>query len=330
MRRLLVLALLLATAGTAALFLGGSARATASTTGSWTLYPAQTATIGYQATVQQPINPDGSSSWPAKRGVIPVQFSLAQTQTFGPVVFQSICSDNTIPSACSGGNTANDYSYLSFAPSTALTLAGITNLSATYAFTTGNCHGGSLRWELDTSVGNVFVYYGAYPNFTDCTTVNQSGVNMTTTGDLRVDTSQIAGGNFYDTWAHAVTLLGTTPIQDAALVLDSGWGGDQVATVSNVTVNDNTFVPQTGTTTTPTCNLPTAKITLNKFSGADQGPIDETLAAQSSDTGGIYRIVDCKYIYNLDVSSLSGIGLYRVYVNIGGQNVDSPGTFGLR
>ena len=30
----------------------------------------------YKSQIQQPINPDGTSSWPAKRGVIPVQFKL--------------------------------------------------------------------------------------------------------------------------------------------------------------------------------------------------------------------------------------------------------------
>src|SRR5713101_3260150 len=108
---------MLATLGVVAA--GGDA--TTGTTGSWTLYPAQTDTTSsstvtstaYKAAVQQPINPDGSSSWPAKRGVIPVQFSLSTatktvtttTETVGPVVFQSILSNNP-------GTTADDYSFL--------------------------------------------------------------------------------------------------------------------------------------------------------------------------------------------------------------------------
>jgi hypothetical protein len=32
----------------------------------------------YKAQIQQPINPDGTSTWPAKRGVIPVQFKLTK------------------------------------------------------------------------------------------------------------------------------------------------------------------------------------------------------------------------------------------------------------
>ena len=297
----------------------GSAAAAPTTTGSWTLYPAQTTQTVYQAAVQQPINPDGSSSWPAKRGVIPVQFSLQSATKTGPVVFESLLN-GSVPA-----------SYLDFAP-TASTFNQITNLQASYAFTTGNCHGGALRWSVGVGGGHsVFVYYGATPNFNDCTTVNQSAVNMTATGDARVDTSQV-GGTFYDTWVHAQSLVGSLTVTDVALVLDAGWGGDQIINpLTNVTVNDNTFVPLASGTTafTSTCNLPTATISLVKNPGTDNTAIDETLAAQSSDTGGIYRQVDCKYIYNLDASTL-GAGTFNVYVNIGGSPVTGFGSFGLR
>lgn len=45
------------------------------------------------------------------------------------------------------------------------------------------------------------------------------------------------------------------------------------------------------------------------------------------------EVVDCKYIYNLDVSSLGALatrdGTYYVYVNIGG-NLANPAVFDLR
>src|SRR4051794_40742593 len=74
--------------------------------GTWSLYPALTTT--FQTQVNPPINVDGTSIFPAKRGVIPVQFSLF-TGT-GPVVFQSIGSDT---------DPADDFSTLSFSPNTA-------------------------------------------------------------------------------------------------------------------------------------------------------------------------------------------------------------------
>jgi hypothetical protein len=40
--------------------------------------------------------------------------------------------------------------------------------------------------------------------------------------------------------------------------------------------------------------------------------------------------VDCKYLYNLYVSSLSGVGTYTVWVRIGGVNIQVPATFDLK
>jgi hypothetical protein len=101
--------------------------------GTWTAYPGQSTT--YQVAVQQPINTDGTSKFKANgKAVIPVKFAMSQGT--GPFVFESIGSD--VP-------TDNDYSYLSFAPNTPVTFNDITDLSAVYAFTEGNCHGGSLR-----------------------------------------------------------------------------------------------------------------------------------------------------------------------------------------
>jgi len=216
-----------------------AAPAWAQAPGTWELYPPQT--YVYSTSVQQPINADGTSNFKANgKGVIPVQFKLSVAP--GPVTFQSIGSDT---------DTDNDFSYLSFTPSASspLTFAQVTDLSANYTFTEGNCHGGSLRWSVRVSpTQSVFIYYGGYPNFTDCiaTANNQSGVNMISLGDLRYDTSQV-GGTFYDTHAGAVALVGNMPIVRASLLLDSGWGGDQVINpVLNVTVNGNRFVPASG------------------------------------------------------------------------------------
>ena len=41
--------------------------------------------------------------------------------------------------------------------------------------------------------------------------------------DLRFDTSQLAGGTFYDTWAHAKALAGSKAITQVSLVVDAGW-----------------------------------------------------------------------------------------------------------
>jgi hypothetical protein len=352
------------------------ASATPTSTGTWTLYPAQTSTdttvtttgTSYKSAVRPPINTDGSSNWPAKRGVIPVQFDLlaapstttTTTKTWNPPVFESIWSDT---------NTANDFSYLSLAPSAPFTFSDLTNLTAGYTFTQGDCHGGSLRWSVRVDGNNngindgaptdpaVFIYYGAVPQFGNggvngCTPSSVAGEDSSNhnmlapdrTDDLRFDTGQFAGGTFYDTYANAQALTGTLRVLNATLVLDSGWQyaplGDQKVTLGAVTVNDNTFTPKTGTTTTvettptgdyaKTCALPAAELRWAKNDATPTGAINEAESIQPKDTGQYYRQVDCKYIYNLDVSSLNGVGTYTVWVRIGGVNIQVPATFDLK
>jgi hypothetical protein len=282
--------------------------------GTWTLFPALP--TAYKTLVNQPINSDGSSNFPAKRGVIPVSFSLSTA--LGAPVFQSLLSDGS-------------YSSLSFAPNTAFTFNQLTALNAGYTFTTGNCHGGALRWSvtLQTSSGpkSVFIYYGGYPNFTDCTTAgtatNQNGLNMIGQSDLRYDTSQL-GGTFYDSYTDAVSLAGTNPVVSVTLVLDAGWGGDQVLNLGPVSLSTSGFtdgfVAPSGSPV-QTCNLPTAQIQVIKTSGTDPGPVTEVLSVQPADNNGVFRIVSCKYMYNLDVSSLTGVGGYSVGAIISGTPV---------
>lgn len=364
-------------------WLPSTASATA-TEGTWTLFPPQseTTTTGtaYKTVVRQPVNPNGTSNWPARRGVIPVQLDLqtAETMTteYGDVLFQSIASDNPAGEPLFGtggtfGDQSNDFAFLRFVPDTPFPFEYLTELSADYTFTMGDCYGGSLRWQVRLDVGNdevtsndgnIFVYYGAHPNFDDCTTAdaggvdsNQSGENMLTKTDARFDTGQLPGGTFYDTLASARTKYDDLNVLRASLVIDSGWVGcpdgdgdgstfdpipgascrDQDLDPTNVTVNGNTFVPNADTTTTgdftTTCELPMAAIEVVRNDPTPTGAANETPESiQLKDTGEYFRIVDCKYLYNLNIQALSGPGTYRVYANIGGTRVTmSPATFDL-
>ncbi|HTL78167.1 MAG TPA: hypothetical protein VL136_02080 [Candidatus Babeliales bacterium] len=289
--------------------------------GTWTAYPGQAAT--YVAAIQQPINADGSSKFKANgNAVIPVKFALSQG--LGPFAFESIGSDS---------DPDNDFSYVSFAPNSTLTFNDITGLSAVYSFAQGNCHGGSLRWSVRVSpTQSVFIYYGDSSSFTDCTTNNQSNVNMIGVADLRYDTSQV-GGTFYDTYAHAQALVGTSPIIRVSLVLDSGWGGDQRVNLTSATVAtqafSDTFMPQPTSNPTATCPTRVASIGIIKVSGADSGPVNEPMTVQPQDNNGTFRIVDCKYMYNLATSSLMGTGKYDVYATIDGTTFPVA-TFDLK
>jgi hypothetical protein len=333
-----------------------SVASAATTTGTWGFHPGQTftdstvttSTTSYKAAVRAPINADGSSNWPAKRGVIPVQFDLLAapsttttiTRTYNPPVWESLNSPFTWSAAG-----------LTLSPT--LTFNDITNLSANYLFTTGDCYGGSLRWDvyvIHNGVPQVVeVYYGTPNGATHadqfCSGSNSgSGQNLITTGITPYRFEMLGGwgvpGPLYTTYADAVasTNGGTDIVTGVQLTLDSGWVSDQRADVSNVTVNDNTWVPKTTETTSTTvtgpfattCTLPAAELRWAKNDATPDGALNEAESIQPKDTGQFYRQVDCKYIYNLDVSSLSGTGTYTVWVVIGGVYLQVPATFDLR
>lgn len=333
----------------------------ATTAGYWYFHGPQTFTTTtttapgspeYRSAVRQPINTSGTSNWPAKRGVIPVQFDLlaapttttTTTKTYDPPEWKSLQSDGSV-------------SYATFclvelcASPGSLTFKDITNLSADYLFTTGDCKAGSLRWtvyvEHNGVEQSVHVYYGN-PNGPDqsCSGSNSgSGQNLITTS-LYPNRFEMQGGwgvpgPLYTTYADAIasTNNGTDQVVGAQLTLDSGFAGDQRANVSNVTVNDNTWVPKTTETTTSTavtgefantCALPAAELRWAKNDATPTGAINEAESIQPKDTGQFYRQVDCKYIYNLDVRSLNGQGTYTVWVRINNMNLQVPGTFDLK
>jgi hypothetical protein len=311
-----------------------STGAAAVTTGSWAQYPS--GATEYQAAVQQPIDSANTSNWSAKsKGAIPVMFKLSSR--VGPAAFESIGSDG-YEGFTATGNFANDFAFMSFTPDPGITFNDITTLKTDYTFTQGDCHGGSLRWSVRTSpTQSVFIYYGAYPQFGNggvngCTAtsnagVNQSGVNMINQPDLRYDTSQYSGGTFYDSYAHAQQLVGTTLLTRVSLVIDSGWqdmpNGDQKLNVSNTTVNDNVyqFVTNAGGVFTSTCNLPQATLKVTRIDPQPDGDVNETPVQQSFDNGNVFRIVDCKYQYNLAIPSLPGAGTYKVEIQINGNTV---------
>jgi hypothetical protein len=310
-----------------------SNQVSASATGTWEAYPGQQAV--YQTSVQPPINADGSSNFKANgKAVIPVKLGLSAGST--PFLFESIGSDSS---------TTNDYSFVSFTPATPITFNEITVLSAKYLFTIGDCQGGSLRWSVRTSATqSVSIYYGKHPQFgnggvngckPDSTEgVDQSGENLIGLADLRYDTSQYPGGTFYDTYAHTQTLIGTTPIIRASLVLDSGWGGDQRLKLTSATFATagftDTFVPSSNSSFTATCPTLQASVFVTKMDAVPTGSVNEADTIQPQDDNGLFRIVDCKYMYNLATSSLSGVGTYNVYAKINGVPASNPAVFDLK
>jgi hypothetical protein len=312
------------------LMTAGAASAGTYTSGAWTLTAPQT--DSYSAQVQQPINPNGSSVWSAKKGVIPVQFTLTDTKSF---TFESLQSGYCSPQPCYVPVNDTASSDASYVPASPITVAELTSLVANYSWQTGTDHGGSLRWSIETPVGNVHVYFGDYPNYMSETPgVNGSGVNLLASSDLRFDTSQV-GGTFYDNWADVLSLVGTQPVNSVDLVLDAGWGGDQVLSLATATVTDtvnggSTFT-MPGTTTSPT-TAPAMFIDIVKGNTSDPGTVDETTYTGVGDNSGQFAVVNGMYKYNLSTSSLSGAGTYAVYMtpDTDANRIASPGIFVLK
>jgi hypothetical protein len=211
----------------------------------WSLQSPTTKTVvtaeSYKSQILQPINADGTSTWPAKRGVIPVQFKLTKSSetvtTYDPS-FQSVCS-------------GSGWSYLGYVPPAGTTVNSITSLAADFTWVEGQSIGGSLRWQIDTPNGNLFIYYGEQANWTG---TGGSGVDLWNEPGLRFDTGQFPGGTFYDSKEHMLDLIGDFSVKSAALIVDSCWkDGDQVVDLHSATFNGSTkIIPPTVSVTTST------------------------------------------------------------------------------
>jgi hypothetical protein len=144
-------------------------------------------------------------------------------------------------------NTDDAFGGVAFVPKKDLTFSGIKRLSADYMLAEGTFGGGSPRFQISIGdgegnhVGNVFVYLGTPPGFTDDTEGWQSSGNLIDATDLRFDTSQV-GGTFYDDYEGAVELVGDSEVLGIQLVVDGGWaveGGVQTVLVDDVRVNNS-------------------------------------------------------------------------------------------
>jgi hypothetical protein len=72
----------------------------------------------------------------------------------------------------------------------------------------------------------------------------------------------------------------------------------------------------------PTCNLPTATLEATRIDPQPDGSVNEEPVGSSlDDNGNTFRVVDCKYQYNLAIPILPGKGTYKVEIQIGGTTV---------
>ena len=157
--------------------------------------------------------------------VSPGQSSQTAAQlrsTAGGMVFGGI--DFAIPA----GTTLNDYQ----------------NLSTDYLFTASSCGGRSPRFVIDIDGSTINVYLGPPPSYTGCPPNLWSNTGDLLTPTSFVDTSNLAGGTFYDPWALALARYGTHAVTGVQLITDSSsffGGATQTVLVDNVMINSTTF-----------------------------------------------------------------------------------------
>lgn len=145
--------------------------------------------------------------------------------------------------------TGPGFGGIAFEVPNGFTFNNVVTLSTAYDFTHNSCGGGSPRFQINVVVSpgvtkSAFVYIGPPPDYTDC-----AENTWVTTGNLVgptafVDTSQLPGGNFYDTFASADAKYGSDAVTGIQLVADGGWFfADHIQNVllDNVQINTKTF-----------------------------------------------------------------------------------------
>ncbi|HEY6201639.1 MAG TPA: hypothetical protein VI056_01225 [Candidatus Limnocylindria bacterium] len=133
---------------------------------------------------------------------------------------------------------------IDFDTTAGMTLNQLLNLSTDYKFTDASCAGGSPRFQINVDGHNIFVYIGPPPNYTGCAANVWLNTGDLLESALFVDTSQLPGGTFYDTWASALVKYGSHQVTGIQLVADGGWavaGGVQTVLVDNVMINTTTY-----------------------------------------------------------------------------------------
>jgi hypothetical protein len=172
-----------------------------------------------------------------------------QAATFG--TYGDTFSNGTNFDLTSYGSSGAGYSGLYIIPGGALTLSGITQLSADYNMLAGSFAGGAPRFGIaDTNAGpnnQVWAYWGTPTGGGTFVNPNSNGTPGNTgnyadllSTDIRFYSNGFGGFNSPNigvTWADLLSHVGSVTVAYILLDLDGGWKGDQHLLVNNFTVN---------------------------------------------------------------------------------------------
>jgi hypothetical protein len=179
-------------------------------------------------------------------GVIPALAAVGIGYTlFGSASYVSPGdnSNRAVMLVADGNANPAIYSGVDFAVPSGLTINNFNMLSTDYDFTVSSCGVGSPRFGIQLDAypnGTIFVYIGPPPSYTGCPSGWTNTGNLLTSASL-VDTSQLPGGNFYDTWIAAQARYGGSSVTDVFVVSDYGPTGSQTVLIDNTNVNGTVY-----------------------------------------------------------------------------------------
>ena len=172
-------------------------------------------------------------------GVGPV-FAAAGYALFGDATLVHPGSGS--PTAVQLRSVTTGFGGIDFSIPAGMTFSQIQELSTDYQFTAGSCGGGAPRFSVNVDGANAFVYLGPPPNYAGCAQDVWANTGNLALPASFIDTSQLPGGTFYDTFAAADLKYGSDVVTGIQLVTDAGWKfGTQTVLVDNVVINDSTF-----------------------------------------------------------------------------------------
>ncbi|MEN9328526.1 MAG: hypothetical protein RI947_1334 [Candidatus Parcubacteria bacterium] len=152
----------------------------------------------------------------------------------------------------SSSNSAPGYGGLDFSIPPGTTFEDVQTLSLDYNITDDDCKAGSPRFQINVDTGkgirNILVYIGPEPKYTGCTQNTWKNTGNLLSSSKSVDTTQLAGGTFYDPYSAAVSKYGSMPVVGMQLMVDSGYAfpdNEETVLVDNVFINQTPYTFET-------------------------------------------------------------------------------------
>lgn len=130
------------------------------------------------------------------------------------------------------------------------TFADLTTLSTDYMLESDDtCVGGSPRFQINLDngagdTGNIFAYFGTDSGGAPCVVGAWSNTGDFLEAGRLLDTSQLDGGTFYDSYAAALAKYSAYEVTGIQVVVDASWAAadnEQAVDIDNTLINSVLF-----------------------------------------------------------------------------------------